>query len=521
MDWDLIRIRRALISVSDKTDLEILARALIEKDVEILCSGGTARYLESHNIPFQKIENFTGAPEMLDGRVKTLHPKIHGGILARRDNDQHVKALEKQNYVPIDLVVVNLYPFEETAKKENISFHEVIEQIDIGGPTLLRAAAKNFSFVGVLASSNQYKAFLKEFQEKNGCTCLEFRKKLAHKVFERTQVYDNTIANFFQNLDPSLPSQTPLALEQKWTLRYGENPHQKGGFYLPAEAKGKTLLEKVLQGKALSYNNLMDVHAALSLICEFEKKFTVAILKHTNPCGAGISEHSLKQAYERALECDSTSAFGGIVVFSSPVDEETAQVCTKIFTEIIIAPGFSEKSLKIFSKKKNLRLLEVSLDDPRSLFLKKEIRPAADGFLIQDRDNSLEDLSKAEAVTRRSPTPEEMQSLELAWNVAKHVKSNAIVLANSFQTIGIGAGQMSRVDSSRIAIMKANPEKLLGAALASDAFFPFRDGVDEAAQKGVRCIVQPGGSVRDQEVIQAADEHGMAMLFTGVRHFRH
>ncbi|MFH1262815.1 MAG: bifunctional phosphoribosylaminoimidazolecarboxamide formyltransferase/IMP cyclohydrolase [Pseudomonadota bacterium] len=513
--------RRALVSVSDKKNLDVLAAGLREFEIEILSSGGTAKYLREKGFDVVEVGDFTGAPEMLDGRLKTLHPKIHGGILAIRDNPRHMEDLKLRDYVPIDLVVVNLYPFEAASAVEGKPAAEVIEEIDIGGPTLLRAAAKNFSFVAVVTEPSQYEGLLDELRTHGGSTTLAYREALARRVFERTAAYDATIARYFQRKDSAPPNYYPLALERKWELRYGENPHQTGAFYLPAALQGKTALERVLQGKVLSYNNLMDVAAAIDLSGELPGRYSVAILKHTNPCGVGLSDHSLREAYERALECDPISAFGGIVIFSHPLDPETAETCAKTFTEIVIAPAFDVQTLELLGKKKNLRLLEVDAKKTSPLLGGFDIRRAVDGYLIQQRDRDIEPLDSARVVTRRAPTPAEMEGLDLAWRVAKHVKSNAIVIANRFQTVGIGAGQMSRVDSARIAAMKADPKKLTGSALASDAFFPFRDGVDEAAARGVTAIVQPGGSLRDEEVIAAADEHGLAMLVTGVRHFRH
>ncbi len=521
MTSDRIPIRRAILSVSDKSGLEELARALTKRDVEILSSGGTAKFLAEKGIPVRDVSNFTGAPEMLDGRLKTLHPKVHGGLLAIRDNAEHMKQLEAQKFVPIDLVVVNLYPFESALKNPKNQFHDIVEQIDIGGPTMLRSAAKNFPFVTVLIEPAQYETFLKEFEDYQGATTLEFRRNCARSVFERTAEYDATISAFFRGEEEEMPKRYALGLQEKWEMRYGENPHQKAGFYLPAAAQGVTVLERVLQGKALSYNNLMDVHGALDLITEFENVRAVAILKHTNPCGVGTSETSLGEAYDRALACDPVSAFGGIVVFSHPLDEKTAAHCVETFTEIVIAPKFEEGALKIFSKKKNLRLLEVDTEAAKKVLGGYDIRRAVDGYLIQNRDRSIENLKESKVVTKRKPTDAELRALTLAWKVGKHVKSNAIVLTNESATVGIGAGQMSRVDSSRFAALKAESIKLKGFALASDAFFPFRDSIDEVAKYGVTAIVQPGGSIRDEEVVQAANDHHIAMIFTGVRHFKH
>ncbi len=521
MSESKVSIHRALISVSDKTGLDKLGRALAELNIEILSSGGTAKYLQDQGIPVIEISDFTGAPEMLDGRLKTLHPKVHGGILAVRDNPKHMDQLKSQDYKPIDLVVVNLYPFEETIQKEGVSFGEVIEKIDIGGPTLLRAAAKNWAFVTTLVEPSQYEPFLAELSENQGQVSSAFRKQACRRVFERTTAYDSAISSYFQKDDEEIPEHYSLGLQRKWSMRYGENPHQKAGFYLPTKAFGQTVLEKVLQGKQLSYNNLLDVHGATDLICDLPADYSVAILKHTNPCGVGHSETSLLEAYERALSCDPVSAFGGIVVFSNPVDGETAKVCNKTFTEIVIAPSFSAEAREVFKKKKNLRLLEIDLTAVRKALGGYDIRRSADGYLIQERDRHNDILSEAEIKTTRRPTEKELNALSLGWKVVKHVKSNAIVFSTENQTVGIGAGQMSRVDSSKIAAMKANPDLLKGSVLASDAFFPFRDSIDEAAKHGITAIVQPGGSIRDEEVIQACNEHDIAMLFTGHRHFKH
>lgn len=521
MTEKLLPIRRALISVSDKRNLDTLGLGLQKHGIEILSSGGTAKYFRDKKIPVTEISEFTGAPEMLDGRVKTLHPKIHAGILAIRDNASHMKDLQSKEYLPIDLVIVNLYPFEKASTTPGTSFSDVIEEIDIGGPTLLRAAAKNFGSVLPLVEPEQYESLLEELAKQNGSTTLAFRQEAAQRVFERTAAYDATIAQYFQRKEETLPSHFPIALEEKWALRYGENPHQAGKFYLPASCQGKTILERVLQGKALSYNNLMDVHAAIDLITEFDANYTVAIFKHTNPCGVGTSTNSLQEAYQRALECDPVSAFGGIVVFSQPLDCQTAELCGKTFTEIVIAPSFDSATLEYFKKKKNLRVLEIDFSKAVQAMGGFDIRRAADGFLVQPRDRKMEDARQATVATKRKPTDAEFDALALAWRVAKHVKSNSIVLANSMQTVGIGAGQMSRVDSSRIAATKADPSKLIGSVVASDAFFPFRDSIDEVASRGVTAIIQPGGSIRDEEVIEAANEHGLTMLFTGTRHFRH
>ena len=519
------KIQRALISVSDKTGLIELAQTLISHNIEIISSGGTAKFLQENKIPVLEVSEFTQAPEMLDGRVKTLHPKIHGGILAKR-NDDHLKQLQQQNYTTIDLVVVNLYPFEETLAKTS-DYDTLIENIDIGGPAMLRSAAKNHESVTVLIEPSQYRELSIELAKYHGGTSLDFRKKCARMVFEKTSTYDASIANYFQSLSPELPTTIALGMKEKLPLRYGENPHQRASFVLPTKTLGQSLIDQVLQGKQLSYNNLMDVHAAIELMldlnCQKESSTkTVSIFKHTNPCGVARSTNSLCDAYVNALASDPTSAFGGIIAFSHEVDEKTAIQSSEIFTEIMIAPGFSPKAIAILEKKKNLRLVKMDYAEAKNHMKSGlEIRKALDGYLIQEKDAKLENLHKAKVVSRRQPSKEEFSAMDLAWRVCKHVKSNAIVLSNQNQTVGIGAGQMSRVDSSKIAISKITVKTLKTLALASDAFFPFRDSIDEAVKSGVTCVVQPGGSIRDEEVIQASDEHNLAMIFTGVRHFKH
>lgn len=525
-------MQKALISVSDKTGLLELAQALVSHKIEIISSGGTAKFLSDNKIPVIEVSDFTEAPEMLDGRLKTLHPKIHGGLLAKR-NAKHLKELKEQNYSTIDFVVVNLYPFEETLAKTS-DYDTLIENIDIGGPTMLRSAAKNHESVTVVVDPAQYPALISELSKHKGETSLEFRKKCAQAVFEKTASYDSSIASYFQSLSSDLPSTVTFGLKEKLPLRYGENPHQRASFVLPTKALGKSLIDRVLQGKQLSYNNLMDVHAAIELMNDIAGQKdpsdrrggtdnrTVAIFKHTNPCGVARSGNSLCDAYVSALACDPVSAFGGIIAFSHEVDEKTALQACEIFTEIMIAPSFSSKAITILEKKKNLRLLEVDYADAKKKMQSGlEVRKSLDGYLIQEKDSTIEDLHKAKIVTNRQPTKEEIAAMDLAWRVCKHVKSNAIVLSNQHQTVGIGAGQMSRVDSSRIAMSKIVVKTMKTLALASDAFFPFRDSIDEAVKSGITCIVQPGGSIRDEEVIQAANEHNLAMIFTGIRHFKH
>lgn len=483
--------RLALISVYDKTGLENFARSLIQLHFKIISTGKTAAFLKDCGISVQDVSDYTGFPEILGGRVKTLHPKIHAGILARKNETRDQKVLRDLDIPFIDLVVVNLYPFESAPG---------IENIDVGGPTMLRAAAKNFESVTVVTDVGDYDRVVKAFE--NGNSSLELRKELAGKVFARTAQYDAAIANC-----PGL-----------WTgvnqLRYGENPHQKAEWRVsPNEA----LWDAPLQGKELSYNNIVDADAAWWIIREFLKEtFAVAIIKHTNPCGVALSEKSLKNAFEKALACDSTSAFGGIVACNKPIDADAAVSLAGIFLEVILAPDFSKEALEIFSHKKNLRLLKTRFD----VVPQKTVRSAGGGELTQTADIIAEESSKWEIKTKRAPTEKEMQSLQFAWKVVKHVKSNAVVFGFEDRIAAIGAGQTSRVDSVKVAVMKAK-ESLKGTVVASDAFFPFPDNIEEIAKTGATAIIQPGGSVKDAEALSSADRHNLAMLFTGVRHFRH
>lgn len=474
----------ALLSVSDKSGLDVFAKRLVRLGFEILSTGNTAKFLKDHRIACREVSDYTGFPEIFDGRVKTLHPKIHAGVLARATKEDQ-KALDDLGATAIDLVVVNLYPFEQTPTVENI---------DIGGPTLLRAAAKNFERVCVVCDPADYERVVTAL-ERNEVT-LDFRRELARKVFQKTAKYEKAIERYFGGEN----------------LRYGENPHQKAWFI-----KGETSLwEKPLQGKELSYNNILDADAGWWLLREFgEDPFASAILKHTTPCGVALSQQSLKEAFEKALGCDPSSAFGGVVALNREVDRLAAEEIGKIFFEIILAPSFSKEALEIFSKKQNLRLLVI-----RDRALPKEIvRSAGGGELVQEADTSMEDPARWLVKTKRQPSPEEMRALEFAWKVVKHVKSNAIVFASGDQTVGIGAGQMSRVDAVRLASVKLSDSKTL--VCASDAFFPFADNIEALAKAGATAVIQPGGSIRDGEVIAAADSHNIAMVFTGVRHFRH
>ncbi|MCB0271914.1 MAG: bifunctional phosphoribosylaminoimidazolecarboxamide formyltransferase/IMP cyclohydrolase [Bdellovibrionales bacterium] len=516
----LVKPTRALISVSDKTHLEDLVQTLQKYNISILSTGGTFDRIKSLGAEVVEVAQYTKSPEILDGRVKTLHPKIHGGLLGVRNNSSHQEQMKKNDIENIDIVIVNLYPFEQTVQKDP-TFEQAIEQIDIGGPSMLRSAAKNHAFVTALIQPSQYKELSDELDANQGSISLAFRKKCALQVFEKTALYDASIAKYFQRSQSDFPTVFPMGLEEKLPLRYGENPHQRASFTLTSDQLHKSMIDHILQGKTLSYNNLIDMHAAVDLMLDVQKDFTVGIFKHTNPCGVARSTKSLADAYNMALACDRTSAFGGIVIFSHEVDENTAQSCTQIFTEIVVAPGFSEKAKIIFSKKKNIRLLQIDFDQANEQMFGFEIKRVLDGFLIQDRDRSIENIETCKIVTERKPTAAELSAMDLAWRVTKHVKSNAIVLTDDHKTLGIGAGQMSRVDSTKIALSRIQNSKHNVLALGSDAFFPFRDSIDLIAQKGVTCVIQPGGSVRDDEVIEAANEHHISMIFTSVRHFKH
>ncbi|MBI5789265.1 MAG: bifunctional phosphoribosylaminoimidazolecarboxamide formyltransferase/IMP cyclohydrolase [Candidatus Schekmanbacteria bacterium] len=517
------QIKRALISVSDKSGLAELAAGLEALGIEIISTGGTASLLREKGIPVKDVSEVTHFPEMLDGRVKTLHPVIHGGLLAKRDNPAHLEQIKKHNIATIDMVVVNLYPFEKTISSPGSDFEKIIENIDIGGPTMLRSAAKNFQDVAVIVDPADYSAVLTELQENNGSLSPERKFALAQKVFRHTADYDGVIADYLSGITVGtdrlpLNKITPCihpSLVKVQDLRYGENPHQLAAFY---QLRGTVGLPSAvqLQGKELSFNNILDIDAAFQIARDFNDTVAV-IIKHNNPCGVAIGE-SLAEAYVNAREADPLSAFGGVLGFNRKVDSETALEIISTFVEAIIAPDYDPEALNIFQTKKNLRLLRLEmLDDPQdNLDLKK----VAGGILVQERDNKSLDWSTCQVVTERKPTDKEGKALRFAWKVVKHVKSNAIVFANECKTLGIGAGQMSRVDSSRLAVMKAR-SPLTGSALASDAFFPFRDGIDAAAEAGATAIIQPGGSLKDDEVINAANEQRMAMIFTGMRHFKH
>lgn len=526
----LRKIRRALLSVSDKTGIVELAEALRRSGVEIISTGGTARALREAGIEVRDISAVTDFPEMMDGRVKTLHPRIHGGLLALRDNEEHLAAMREFNIEPIDLVVVNLYPFEQTIAREGVTLEEAIEQIDIGGPSMIRSAAKNFRDVAVVVSPDEYDLVKDELERHEGALSAELRRELALLAFEQTSAYDAAIADYLNQKElEDYPIEIPanavlendvLVLEKSSDLRYGENPHQSAALYRIEDPYREVTprgiaLSEVLSGKEMSYNNYVDADAAWLLVSDFEE-LACAIIKHTNPAGVGTGA-SAEEAYRRALETDPVSAFGGIVAFNRKVDERAARAVAEIFTEVVIAPDYEEAALDVLRAKKNLRVLRAGETRQQEGL---EYRQISGGMLVQTRDTHRLTRDELKVVTRREPTEEELRALLFAWTVAKHTKSNAIVYAREGQTVGVGAGQMSRVDSVKIGAMRAQIP-VQGSVLASDAFFPFRDGIDEAAHHGITAIIQPGGSLRDAETIAAADEHGLAMVFTGIRHFKH
>jgi len=529
---DSVSIRRALLSVSDKSGLVELGKALAGRGVELVSTGGTAKALRDAGLDVRDVSDLTGFPEMMDGRVKTLHPMVHGGLLAVRDNPEHAAAMEEHAIGAIDLVVVNLYPFEQTVAK-GAGREEVIENIDIGGPSMVRSAAKNHAFVTIVTDPADYDALLTELDETDGATRMGFRKAMAARAFSATAAYDAAISGWFTGVDQptQFPPRRAMASKRVTTLRYGENPHQDAALYVPEFASLGTGIPQAtqVQGKALSYNNYNDANAALELVAEFAgAEPTVVIVKHANPCGVA-SRPTLTAAWTEALACDSVSAFGGVVATNVALDGATAEAICQIFTEVVIAPGADEAARAAFAKKKNLRLLLVEdLPDPRRGGLSQIV--IAGGLLVQDRDNGHITHDQLKVVSRREPSEQELKDCLFAWTVARHVKSNAIVYAKDGATAGIGAGQMNRRDSSRIAATKAaeaaqtqgwEQSRAVGSAVASDAFFPFADGLLAAAEAGATAIIQPGGSIRDEEVIKAADEAGLAMVFTGMRHFRH
>ena len=527
---DLYPVRRALLSVSDKTGLIDLGKALAARGVELLSTGGSAKALRDAGLVVKDVSEVTGFPEMMDGRVKTLHPKVHGGLLALRDNDDHVAAMTEHDIAGIDLLVVNLYPFE-AALKRGADYAEMIENIDIGGPAMIRASAKNHGFVTTIVDVEDYTALIAELEANDGQTSYAFRQKMAQIAYARTGAYDAAVSTWMADaIGEETPRRRVFAGEVKQTLRYGENSHQKAAFYTDGSERPGVATATQLQGKELSYNNINDTDAAFELVAEFDPAETpaVAIIKHANPCGVATGA-SLVDAYQKAFDCDRTSAFGGIVALNQALDAETAAKITEIFTEVVIAPGASDEAKEIFAKKKNLRLL-LTEGLPASRAALTAYKQVSGGVLVQDKDVGYVGLDDLKVVTEKAPTEEQLKDLLFAWKVAKHVKSNAIVYVKNSATVGVGAGQMSRLDSANVAAAKAErmaaelglDESLAkGSAVASDAFFPFADGLLEAAAAGATCVIQPGGSMRDQEVIDAANENGLAMVFTGMRHFRH
>jgi len=528
---DLVPVRRALISLSDKSGLDELAAGLGRHKVEIVSTGGTAARLRELGAEVRDISDLTGFPEMMDGRVKTLHPKVHGGLLGVRDNPEHVGAMEEHGIAPIDLVVVNLYPFLKTVMS-GADRETIIENIDIGGPSMVRSAAKNHAHVAIVTDPDDYAALITELETYGGSTTRDLRKKLAAKAFALTAAYDSTISQWFAFADQGerFPETWAFAAKLKMSLRYGENPHQQAALYVPIGpiSRGIAQAEQV-QGKELSYNNLNDANAALELVSEFRNGApTVVIIKHANPCGVATRD-TLLEAWTEALACDSVSAFGGIVAVNRPLDAATAEAITGIFTEVVVAPDADSDARAIFARKKNLRLL-LTGELPEPARGGQTLAVITGGLLVQDRDSGMIMREQLKCVTKRQPTEQEVADCLFAWTIAKHVKSNAIVYAKDGVTAGIGAGQMNRRDSARIAAIRAReaaeangwPEpRTVGSAVASDAFFPFADGLLSAAEAGATAVIQPGGSIRDEEVIAAADEAGLTMLFTGMRHFRH
>jgi phosphoribosylaminoimidazolecarboxamide formyltransferase/IMP cyclohydrolase len=524
------RVTRALLSVSDKSGLIEFARALAGHGIDLVSTGGTAKAIAAAGLKVRDVSELTGFPEMMDGRVKTLHPKVHGGLLAIRDNADHARSMKEHGIAPIDLLVVNLYPFEATVDK-GAGFEECIENIDIGGPAMIRAAAKNHDDVAVVVEAQDYQAVLDELAAHQGATTLTLRRRLAAKAYARTAAYDAAISNWFASeLKTEAPDFRAFGGRLIQALRYGENPHQHAAFYRAPDKRPGVATARQVQGKELSYNNINDTDAAYECLAEFDAGRTAAcvIVKHANPCGVAEGA-DLVGAYRKALACDSTSAFGGIVALNRTLDAEAARAITEIFTEVIIAPDATEEAIAIVSAKKNLRLLLAgALPDPRSVGL--TAKTVAGGLLVQSRDNAVVDDMALKVATKRAPSDAELRDLKFAFRIAKHVKSNTIVYAKDLATVGIGAGQMSRVDSARIAARKAQDAAdelnlaapmTKGSVVASDAFFPFADGLLVAIEAGATAVIQPGGSVRDDEVIKAADDAGIAMVFTGIRHFRH
>ena len=512
-------MKRALISVSDKTGVLEFAKELKNLGYEIISSSGTAKYLKENGIDVIEVSQITGFPEILDGRVKTLHPKIHGGILAIRDNQDHMKQLQENDIKPIDIVAINLYPFENTVKK-GADLDEIIENIDIGGPAMVRASAKNYKYVAIITDPKDYSDIINELKE-YGEISINTKKKLSLKAFRHTAFYDSIISQVLNEkfeINEDFPENLTIPMRLKSGLRYGENPHQKASLYINPLENGISVADsEILQGKEMSFNNYYDVDSAVLLVKEFEEPACV-IVKHNNPCGVAVAEN-VKQAYTLALETDPKSAFGGIVAFNKEVDEDTAKELTKLFLEVVVAPSFSDSALEVLKTKKNLRVVKVKNFDKK--LEGKDIKRISGGYLLQDRNLGL--YTELKVVTDRQPTEKELEDLIFALKVVKHVKSNAVVIAKDKRTVGIGVGQTSRVDSLETAIKKAKEFNLPleGSVLASEAFFPFRDSIDTAAKEGIKAVIQPGGSIRDQEVIDACNEHGIAMIFTNMRHFKH
>jgi phosphoribosylaminoimidazolecarboxamide formyltransferase / IMP cyclohydrolase len=510
-------MKRALISVSDKQNIIEFAKGLQELDYEIISTGGTLSKIKEAGIPAKAIDEVTGFPEIMDGRVKTLHPLVHGGLLAKRSNPQHMDQMKENQIDPIDMVVVNLYPFKQTLEKVGVSKEEIIENIDIGGPTMLRSAAKNFEDVTVVVDPQDYDSILTSLKENT----LDFakRQKLAAKVFRHTANYDAMIAEYFLGeTNEEFPETYTVTYEKVQDLRYGENPHQKAAFYKRPIVKTMSLAAaKQLHGKELSYNNIQDANAALEILAEYDEQAAAVAVKHMNPCGIGVA-NSISDAFNRAFDADPISIFGGIVALNQEVDSPTAEKLSEIFLEIVIAPSFSEKALEILTRKKNIRLLELPMNDTEAV--NHKLTSVNGGVLIQDQDNGTLKKEDLKIATKRQPTEQELDDLLFAWKAVKHVKSNAIVLAKDGQTVGVGAGQMNRVGSAKIAIEQAG-EKAKGSVMSSDAFFPMPDTVEEAVKAGVTAIIQPGGSIRDQDSIDVCDEHGIVMVYTGMRHFKH
>lgn len=510
-------MKRALVSVSDKTNLVPFVSSLVELGYEIISTGGTKKALEAAGIKTIGISEVTDFPEIMDGRVKTLHPKVHGALLCVRDNPDHVRQIEELGIQYIDLVCVNLYPFKETVQKPGVSHEEIIENIDIGGPSMLRSASKNYKFIPVLCDPSDYDAVVKELRE-NGETSLTTREYLAAKVFRHTASYDTMIASYLtERAGEKYPEKFTITFDKVQELRYGENPHQSAAFYKGMNPQYSLANAKQLHGKELSYNNIQDGNAAIEILKDFEGQPAVVGLKHMNPCGVGIGK-TIEEAWDKAYEADPVSIFGGIVAFNEPIHASVAEKLSKIFLEIIIAPAFDEDAFEILSKKKNIRLMQ--LDTSLEVNAKYKVTNVNDGLLVQDIDDHKITAEDLRCVTNRKPTEEELEQLLFAWKVVKHVKSNAIVLVKDNMTIGVGAGQMNRVGAAKIAIEQAG-EKAKGSIMSSDAFFPMPDTVEEAVKAGVTAIIQPGGSIKDQLSIDVCNEHGIAMVYTGVRHFKH